>query len=115
MKATRILLFVAMMLVLSLGSIHTSSQITVQLAWDPSTNPDVTNYIIYQGGVSRIYTNSISAGNVTNFTWTNLTYVPTLIFAATAQAMGLESDYSNEASYTPLPPTPTGLCIIPSQ
>ena len=103
------------MLVLFLTSLHTSGQITVKLGWDPSKAPDITNYNIYQGGVSRIYTNSISAGNVTNFTWKNLTYVPTLFFAATAQAMGCESDYSNEVSYTPLPPTPTGLIIILSQ
>lgn len=77
---------------------------TITLAWDPV--PGVTGYKVYQGAISRGYTNSISVGNVTNAT------VPlppgTNYFAVTAVGTnGVESDYSNEAVYAPPAPIPT--------
>ena len=73
---------------------------SVSLAWDPSTDPDVTNYNLYYGLAHSNYTvGPIPMGNVTNFIATNLVYGwnTNYYFAATAQnSVGLESDFSNE-------------------
>ena len=77
---------------------------SVSLAWDPSTDPDVTNYNLYYGLAHSNYTvGPIPMGNVTNFIATNLVYGwnTNYYFAATAKdSLGLESDFSNEVVYT---------------
>lgn len=74
---------------------------SVTLAWNPSTDPNVAGYDIYYGGASHTYTNSIWVGAVTNATISGLTEGATYFFAAKARnASGLESSFSNEASYT---------------
>jgi hypothetical protein len=69
------------------------------LAWnatDPSSG--VTNYSIYYGVGTRAYTNLIDVGLGTNGVVSNLVAGTTYYFATTADtALGLESDYSNEA------------------
>ncbi|MBI3853350.1 MAG: tandem-95 repeat protein [Verrucomicrobia bacterium] len=71
------------------------------LAWDPSTDPDVAGYKIYYGVVSRTYTNMVDVGNATNVTISGLIEGTTYYFAATAyNALGMESDFSNETSYS---------------
>ncbi len=73
---------------------------SVTLTWDPNTDTNVVGYKIYFGGTSQVYTNSISVGNVTNTTITGLLDGTTYFFAATTyDASGVESDFSNEASY----------------
>jgi Fibronectin type III domain len=70
------------------------------LIWDPSTAPDVAGYKIYYGTISHNYTNIITLGNVTNATVTGLNEGTTYFFAATSyDTSGVESDFSNEASY----------------
>jgi len=87
----------------------TNPPCVIQLAWDPSPDPTVTNYFIYSGVGSFQYTNRASVGNVTNCT-VSLVRGATYYFAATAQAGGLESIFSNEISYTPkAPPGAPGL------
>ena len=79
----------------------------VSLAWDRSPDVGVTGYHIYYGIGSRQYTNKTTFGNVTNVTVMLPARGTTFFFAATAyNGTGLESDFSNEASYTPkfLPP-----------
>lgn len=74
----------------------------VGLVWDSSSNPDVTSYNVYYGTSSRGYTNVVSAGGLTNWTIGGLREGETYYFAATAvNAVGLESEYSNEVSYSP--------------
>jgi hypothetical protein len=74
---------------------------SVTLAWDPSTNIDVSGYNIYYGSSSGNYTNQVSVGNVTNVTISDLLEGVTYFFAATASGTsGLESDPSNEISYS---------------
>ena len=84
-----------------------TSPSTVKLAWDPSssTNSGPITYNIYWGVATRTYTNSGSAGTNLTFTVTNLARGSTYYFAATAvDTNSLESDYSNEASWSALLP-----------
>lgn len=80
----------------------------VKLAWDPSPDPDVTNYRVYWGYQSRTYTTWFDVGNVTNATVGALAEGTRYFFAVTATTDdGWESDYSNEVEYTtPLSPPP---------
>jgi hypothetical protein len=79
------------------------------VAWNPSTSSGVAGYHLYYGGVSHNYTNMVDVGNATNATITGLITGTVYYFAVTAyNASGLESAYSNEASYTigsAVPPT----------
>jgi hypothetical protein len=78
---------------------------SVTLAWDPCSDPAVVGYAMYYGVASRTYTNMVDAGNATNATISGLVGGTTYFFAVTAHhALGLESDYSNEVSYS----VPTG-------
>ncbi len=77
------------------------AQTTVTLAWDPSAGVGISGYRVYQGSVSRTYTNIITVGNTTNCTVSNLVAGATYFFAVTARGTnGLESDFSTEISYT---------------
>jgi Fibronectin type III domain/Immunoglobulin domain len=74
---------------------------SVTLAWNPSTNADIAGYNIYYGVASRAYTNQLSVGNVTTATISGLVEGVTYYFAAKAyNGSGVESDFSNEATYT---------------
>jgi Bacterial Ig domain/Fibronectin type III domain len=74
---------------------------SVILAWDPSPDPVVIGYNVYYGAATRSYTNMVSAGNATNATVSGLVPGMAYYFAATAtDATGLESDYSNEVTYS---------------
>ncbi len=73
---------------------------SVTLAWDPSTDPNVTGYNLYYGGGSRNYTNVLDANSANAISVGNLAPGVTYFFAATAYtAAGLESEYSVEVSY----------------
>ena len=73
---------------------------SVTLAWNPSTSSDIVGYNLYYGVACRLYTNVVSFGNVTNATISGLLDGTTYYFAAKARdASGVESDFSNEASY----------------
>lgn len=74
----------------------------VSLAWDPSSDTSTSGYNIYYGGYSKTYTNRIDAGNSTSIIVSNLLRGVKYYFAATAyNFLGLESDLSNEITYTP--------------
>ena len=86
----------------------------VQLEWDaPNCTNVITNYNIYYGVASLIYTNSISVNTNLTGTVSNLILNTTYYFAATAfDESGLESIYSNEVSTnTPSPPLPPSIPI----
>ena len=73
---------------------------SVTLAWIPSADPSVVGYNLYYGGASGVYTNTIQAANTTNAVVSGLVDGATYYFAATAyDSTGLESPFSNEASY----------------
>ena len=84
---------------------------SVTLAWNPSISTNVAGYKIYYGLACGVYCNTISvAGSTaTNATVTGLVEGTTYYFAATAvDALGIESQFSNETSYSvPTNSTPT--------
>ena len=72
----------------------------VTLAWDPNSDPGLAGYKIYYGTQSQHYSYYIDVGNQTSHTVTDLPGGATYYFAATAyNGGGLESGYSNEASF----------------
>lgn len=80
----------------------------VKLAWDPSPDAGVASYQIHYGITSGSYRSVTNAGLATELTITGLTMGVTYYFAATAVGTNqLESDFSNEISYTPPLPTNT--------
>jgi hypothetical protein len=75
---------------------------SVTLAWNPSVDPRIAGYYLYQGTASHNYTQQIDEGNVTQATVTGLTPGLTYYFAVSAyDTIGLESMLSPEISYTP--------------
>ena len=69
-------------------------------SWRANTEPTLAGYKIYIGNSSRAYTNSVTVGNKTTHTLTNLAEGRTYYFAATAyDTNGNESGYSNEVSW----------------
>ena len=77
---------------------------SVLLEWSPSPSSDVVGYHVYYGAASGTYTNMVDVGNTTNATITGLAIGVTYYFAVTAyNSYGLESAYSNQASYTIAP------------
>ena len=96
-------------LILFLAALSTSAQTTqsVTLAWNPSQDTNVAGYFVYYGPASQTYTNKVNAGNATAATITGLVQGTTYYFSVTAyNAFGMESDFSNEASYTVPVPLP---------
>ena len=74
---------------------------SVTLAWDANTEPDLAGYIVHYGAASGSYTNAVDVGNTTTATVSNLVESCTYYFAVTAyNTSGLESDPSNEVSYS---------------
>jgi hypothetical protein len=74
---------------------------SVGLEWIPSVSTNVTNYKICWGLASGVYSNQIVFGNVTNAVVFPTTPGTTNYFAAKAvDALGNESIFSNETSYS---------------
>jgi hypothetical protein len=80
----------------------------VNLAWDASTDPNVVGYKVYYGTSSRSYQAVIDVGKSSTCTISNLAEGVTYYLAATGyDTSGAESDFSNEAVFSPSPPTDT--------
>src|SRR4051812_16125299 len=92
-------IFIALMYGLSLVSACFAQN--VKLAWDPNHESDLAGYRVYVGITTRKYSTNYFAGNITNYTVTNLTVGTKYFFAVTAvNKADLESDYSNEVNTT---------------
>jgi hypothetical protein len=90
-----------LMLLLALVAFPVVAATTVPLAWNVSTNANIGGYKIYFGPASRTYTNAVDVGNVTNTVIAGLAAGTTYYFAATTyDTAGVESAFSNEATYT---------------
>lgn len=73
----------------------------VTLAWDRNPENDIKGYRIYYGPLPRskaAYTTMVEAGNVTEFTLTNLPPGPYFFAVTAVNLAGMESGYSNEVS-----------------
>jgi len=88
---------------------------SITLAWDQGADPTVIGYNLYHGVTSRTYTNMVDAGNATKATISGLVEGVTYFIAVTAyNILGLESDYSDELSYTvPRGPASVQLRVTP--
>jgi hypothetical protein len=102
-----------MKILISLLFTFASAAAPVTLAWDPVSDTSVTGYRLYFGPSSRAYTNSVSVVGRLNTTNT-ISNLPSGVhfFAVTSVAGSLESDYSNEVSWTNKPPVPGSLRIV---
>ncbi len=71
------------------------------VGWDPSPDTNVVGYNVYYGTGSGNYTNMLVAGDSTTLLVAGLVEGATYYFAATAYDItGVESDLSNEVSYS---------------
>lgn len=87
------------MAVFPLTTVASSPTQSVSLGWSPPGGTAV-GYNIYYGVTSGNYTNIVSAGVSTNVNIAGLANGSTYYFAATSvDSSGVESDFSNEASY----------------
>jgi hypothetical protein len=74
---------------------------SVNLAWDPNTEPELAGYKIYWGTSSGNYTSSKDVGKTTTTTIDGVEEGTTYYFAATAyDSQGDESKYSNQVAFT---------------
>lgn len=88
-----------LILILAMAMVGTGVQ-AATILWDRNpTNDNVSGYRVYQGILSRNYTNVVDVGNVTN--WRVRRLYDTNYFAVTAYRTNdnLESDYSAEVTY----------------
>ena len=77
---------------------------SVTLAWDAMNDPTIAGFNLYYGVSSRSYTNAVSVDNMYTGVVTGLVEGVTYFFAVTASdTNGLESDFSNEISWTVIP------------
>ena len=77
----------------------------VKLRWDSSDEPDIAGYRVHYGPESGVYTEIIDVGFETRAQLNDLPVGGTYFSAVTAyNTYGLESDYSNEITFTVLPP-----------
>ncbi len=98
----RTALWVAVATLLAGHGLLAQTDASVTLAWDPSPDSTVAGYIVHYGNASGQYSASTNAGNVTTATVGDLQVGTPYFFAVTAyDTSGLESDPSNEVSYTP--------------
>ena len=107
MKRALSVLFILATTVVLLAAPSKTSNVT--LAWNPNTETNIVSYRVYWGGATRNYTNQIQVigVNTTNATVTNLPIGAIHFFAVTAiNTAGLESDYSNEVTYSAASPAP---------
>ena len=77
------------------------SAASLNIEWNPNTEPDLQSYNLYCGTGSRNYGLPIPVGNTTQYTVTGLNEGETCYFAMTAvDTSGNESGYSDELVYT---------------
>src|SRR5437016_1774952 len=105
-RMSRYALISLLLTIISAAVSFSAQAASVTLVWNPSPGTNVAGYNVYYGVASRTYTNKVNVGNSTNATVSGLIEGTTYFFAVTAyDSNALESDYSNEMSYT-VPVTP---------
>jgi hypothetical protein len=80
------------------GSVF-ASQVT--LGWNTNSEADLAGYRLYYGRASGSYDSVVNTGNLSSYTLSGLLDGATYYFSLTAiDTAGLESGFSNEATYT---------------
>ena len=98
----RFVFLVTFAIVLFLSS-HPAYSAKLTLAWDPSTDSDLAGYKLHYGYASRDYVFHVNVGNQTQYTIPDLDNCKSYFFTATTyNTSGVESDYSDEVTYTTL-------------
>jgi Fibronectin type III domain/Divergent InlB B-repeat domain len=93
---------IASLLIVSL-SLAEAAQ-SVELAWDPNSEPNIDGYVLRYGTIRGKPSQIIDVGKTTTAAVSNLGYGTTYFFTVTARNnFGLESPPSNEVSYTTAP------------
>jgi hypothetical protein len=115
----KLLIVLALSVVAVFAANTPSSQYgSATFAWTLSSGNNITNYTIWYGIQSGIYTNSVNVGTNTQGTVGNLVRGVTYFAAATAtDNIGVTSPYSNEASVTinQVPGAPQSFHLINQQ
>jgi hypothetical protein len=101
---------IAPLLLAALSLCHAVQSVT--LAWDQNSEPDIASYRLYYGTQSGSPNQSFDAGNATTATITNLNDGTTYFFTVRAiNTAGLQSQPSNEVSYTTPNPAAHALTV----
>ena len=91
---------------------------SVALRWDANSEPDLAGYRVHLGYAPGTRVESREAGLNTHLVWSDLQSGVTNYFTVTAHSTaGLESDPSNEISFTPSKPpsAPSGAYGVVTQ
>src|SRR6266446_3101858 len=95
---------------LILGAVDGASgqTVPVTLRWDANFERDIAVYRLYYGKNPRVYRERIDVGNAIMATVSDLRGGTAYFFAVTAyNTIGVESLFSNQATYAAPPPTPS--------
>lgn len=85
-----------------------SSEVSVDLAWNPNPETDIAGYHVHYGTVSGVYDSTPDVGNVTQTTIQRLQSGTRYYFALTAyDTNSFESAFSDEIQWTSEDPSPT--------
>ena len=84
-----------------MGTCVSQAEQSVSLAWDANAETNIVGYRLYYGTTSQSLTKTADAGTQLTVTVTGLQEGVTYYFAVTARnSDGLESDFSDQVSYT---------------
>jgi len=101
LKYVVILKFFSIALLIAMCSPPAAATESVRLNWVGSASTEVVGYNVYYGSASGVYSDIISVSGDTTVSVDNLAEGVTYYFAVTAfNSSGMESEPSNEASYT---------------
>ena len=112
-RVLRNLLLAAATLLSSESAVFAQSSIT--LAWDASTDPKVTGYIVSWGGIVGSYPSSVDVGKVTQYTVTGLDPDRRYSFVVQAYSPAAVSGFSTPVSNNGLIVQTTAAATLPDQ
>lgn len=113
MRILRNLLLAAVALLSTGSTVFAQSSLT--LAWDASTDPKVTGYIVSWGGIVGSYPSSVDVGKVTQYTITGLDPDRRYSFVVQAYSPAAVSGFSTPVSNNGLIVQTTAAATLPDQ